>query len=365
VTSAPATPLLAALGVGAPVAGLASPETFVAQLQALANHRLLPMTPWLAARGLLGQVLPRLAQVEARRHQVPGAHWIAAEESVLAALAASGIDVLVLKGALLVRTVYPEGAVRDRTDTDVLVRRRDWQRVLAVLEAQGYRRSIPVAGAVALDEESWTISLPDGGHHDIDVHHGLISHPALRGVLGFEELWVGARPVPGLAPGLRGPEPMHALLHAALHYHGHQRGQFRPLLWFLDVALLWEAMGADEREAVVAVAIDRGVAAILGVTLAEAARLYAVDVAPAVRTRLDAAGRHEWRAFLATEDHSRLAEFLFALRAEDGWRGRMRYLGELAFPPAAYMRWKYPDDPAPLWRLYLRRAWRGIRRSPR
>jgi hypothetical protein len=197
------------------------------------------------------------------------------------------------------------------------------------------------------------------------VHHGLISHPALREVLGFDELWATARPVPGLAAGVQGPSPVHALLHAALHYHGHQRGQFRPLLWFLDVALLWEAMGGDEREALVALAVDRGVAAILDATLLEAEGLYATAVPPAVHTRLAAAGRHEWRAFLASENHSRLAEFLFALRAEAGWRGRIRYLRELAFPPVAYMRWKYPDDPAPLWRLYLRRAWQGINRSPR
>jgi hypothetical protein len=332
------SPLLAALGVVGQGAGGRGPAGFVAQLQALADHRLLPMTSWLAARGLLGQDLPRLAQVESRRHAGPGAAWIAAEESVLAALAEAGIEVLVLKGALLARTVYPAGTARDRTDTDVLVRVRDWPRVVAVLEARGYRRVIPVGGAVALDEEAWTIKLPDGGHHDIDVHHGLISHPALRGVLGFDELWATGRAVPGLADGVRGPSPVHALLHAALHYHGHQRGQFRPLLWFLDVALLWEAMGGDEREAVVALAVDRGVAAILDATLAEAARLYVSGVPSAVHQRLSDAGRHEWRAFLATEDHSRLAEFLFVLRAEDGWSGRLRYLHELAFPPAAYMR---------------------------
>jgi hypothetical protein len=45
------------------------------------------------------------------------------------------------------------------------------------------------------------------------------------------------------------------------------------------------------------------------------------------------------------------------------WRDRARWLSELAFPDAGYMRWKYPDA-AVTWLpiLYLRRALSAIAR---
>ena len=49
--------------------------------------------------------------------------------------------------------------------------------------------------------------------------------------------------------------------------------------------------------------------------------------------------------------------------ALDRWSDRVRWLGELAFPDAGYMREKYADSPAtPLPVLYLRRALSGLKR---
>ena len=51
------------------------------------------------------------------------------------------------------------------------------------------------------------------------------------------------------------------------------------------------------------------------------------------------------------------------LLALERWRDRAQWLRELAFPDAAYMRWKYPDAPGtwlPI--LYLRRGMAAISR---
>lgn len=58
---------------------------------------------------------------------------------LLGAFACQKIDVLVLKGALLAATVYPEAALRPMNDIDLLFRVEDLSRVGSVLEGLGYQ----------------------------------------------------------------------------------------------------------------------------------------------------------------------------------------------------------------------------------
>ncbi|KAB2931876.1 MAG: nucleotidyltransferase family protein, partial [Candidatus Contendobacter sp.] len=60
---------------------------------------------------------------------------------VLAALAQAGLPVLLLKGAALAYTLYPEPHLRDRCDTDLLLPSRDEaERAWRVLQTLGYQR---------------------------------------------------------------------------------------------------------------------------------------------------------------------------------------------------------------------------------
>ena len=62
---------------------------------------------------------------------------------VAAAMDGAGVPFVVLKGAALAHTVYPEPCLRSFADLDVLVGTRDWRRACEVLRDLGLRRRQP------------------------------------------------------------------------------------------------------------------------------------------------------------------------------------------------------------------------------
>jgi hypothetical protein len=81
-------------------------------------------------------------QAHAKRNQAIGQQLA----ELLAAFAGQSIDVLVLKGALLAATAYPEAALRPMNDIDLLFRVDDLPRIEAVLENLGYAGKHKSAG---------------------------------------------------------------------------------------------------------------------------------------------------------------------------------------------------------------------------
>lgn len=74
-------------------------------------------------------------QAHAKRNEAIGQQLA----ELLSAFARQKIDVLVLKGALLAVTAYPEAALRPMNDIDLLFRGQDLPKVGPVLESLGYR----------------------------------------------------------------------------------------------------------------------------------------------------------------------------------------------------------------------------------
>ncbi len=72
------------------------------------------------------------------------ANWLAYKELrlLLEICERERIPVIVLKGAALGTTLYPEPALRPFSDLDLLFRRRDVERVSALLAGQGYEPAI-------------------------------------------------------------------------------------------------------------------------------------------------------------------------------------------------------------------------------
>jgi hypothetical protein len=62
---------------------------------------------------------------------------------VVEALEDAGVSCRVLKGPAWAHSVYPDPSWRGFGDVDLLVRGDDWYRVIDVLQAEGYRRTLP------------------------------------------------------------------------------------------------------------------------------------------------------------------------------------------------------------------------------
>jgi len=153
---------------------------------------------------------------------------------VLAALAAAGTTVLVLKGAEAADRLYPAAHLRPFTDIDLLVRPDDAGAASAALADLGYRRAeASMKYDAGYAETAWQRpGRPAGG--TVELHWNLVNSPTLRAAVSvaLDDLATAASGEASL-PALRAA-PASLLLIAAVHgaaHHGFDRLQ---LLW--DVA---------------------------------------------------------------------------------------------------------------------------------
>lgn len=131
-------------------------------------------------------------------------------------LEAANIEVRLLKGQALSRTVYPEPSLRTSGDVDVLVRGADFDAARHALERSGARPLPSRALGPAFDELEKAVTFVDELGVEIDLHrkvHGEVSRSGITEEDLFAdptEVTVADRTVLGLSTDA-------ALVHAAIH----------------------------------------------------------------------------------------------------------------------------------------------------
>jgi hypothetical protein len=198
------------------------------------------------------------------------------------ALDADGIDWLVMKGPMVAATLYP--AIGDRTygDLDLLVRRRDYARAMAILEGLGFVHAIH---NWALTEEmlNGQVSMSRGGL-TVDLHwHLHYSRQDRRPFKLVPEAMIERRRTLGLS-GVRAPvfDSEDNLL--ALAFHAGRSDGHR-LVWFKDIerAIVVDPPDFDE---LVRRSLETGCAPTVGLMLRRSRDLLGADVPPEVITSL-------------------------------------------------------------------------------
>jgi len=185
----------------------------------------------------------------------------------------------------------------------------------------------------------------------------------VRDALPFDALVNRAIPIPRIAPNALAPSHVDALLLACIHRVVHHHDVER-LIWLYDIHLLREAMSADEHARFWRMAADRGVVAICERSVELADDWFAAAPHDRASDWLTESERNREEPSAAFLDHSRtrgaaLAGDFKAL----SWRGRLRRVRELAFPPIGFMRQSFPSAPTiSLPALYVWRGARGVLR---
>jgi AraC-like DNA-binding protein len=136
-------------------------------------------------------------------------------QRVAAALARDGIEVLVLKGALLQALVYDDATARAVSDVDLLVRPGEFERATDRLKAEGFSLRFTEDG----DRER--VFTAPGGGLSLDLHQALFRAGHFR--LSPEAVWARARAderLFGVRVHLPDPADLYAHLvgHAATHF---------------------------------------------------------------------------------------------------------------------------------------------------
>lgn len=278
---------------------------------------------------------------------------------VLSALAARGLDVLIMKGTALAYDLYPAPELRPRSDTDLLIARDDLPAIRASMLALGFEEHPSSGDEHGLRQAVFTRA-PGMVY---DVHWAATNVPAFDAVLQFEELRTRSIAVPLLGPHARALSHVDALLMACIHRVAHHHDSDR-LIWLMDIDLLRERMSREEHERFWRLAAEGRVVAVC-------ARSIAVADAWLSRTPHDLA--EEWLSpdELTREEPSRVfldrdithgGVMAASLRALP-WRARIERLWQVAFPPAEFMRQRFGTRNAlwlPWWYFY--RGVRGVGR---
>jgi hypothetical protein len=274
--------------------------------------------------------------------------------TVAAALRSAGIDVVVLKGPALARTVYPEPSWRPFGDLDLLVRTRDWDRTTALLGDLDMRRRLPEPRPGFDKRFGKAAAFIDRDDAEFDLHRTLTPGPF--------GLWIDTdelvdRAVTFDIAGRRllrlddTAQLIHASLHASL-------GWRPPLLWTLrDVAQCARFASVDWTD--LATLSDRWrLGPVLAHAFQAAIATFAVDLPegsdPFQATRSSRQERRLLEAY-TTDRRGRGGTAVATIQALPNIRSKASYLWALLVPnrefltartgtdrPSYLRRWKVP-----------------------
>jgi hypothetical protein len=258
-----------------------------------------------------------------------------------------------MKGTALAHTHYPHPCLRSRTDTDLMVRRGDLAIAAGVFEKLEYEALNMTQGDFVLHQRSYGRTDRLGIRHVHDVHWKVAGPHSVSDLLNREELDGAAMPIASLGEHARALGDAHALLLACVHRMAHHYDN-RRLVWLYDIHLLASRLGEESLQALMRLAVEKGVADICVHSLELARERFGTRL-PGDLKAYQALGSNE---SMPRFDHDvRKVDILASdLKALPGWRQRLRLLREHVFPPAGYIRRRYAvSSPLALPALYAHR----------
>ena len=272
------------------------------------------------------------------------------EAEFLEAFASSGRKGICLKGAALVRWLYPSSTSRYRGDLDILVHPGDAPWARQWLTDHGF------------EDPHWTVWGTQVALRNqktglvVDLHWRLSDHPIFHDGWNFEELWSASLPLEPFAPNVRRLDAIMALQHAVVHRQASLAGSGAKDLDLLDVKLLIDVLLPADRSAFVLACRRKGISGLAAAVL-EDARFQFGSADEVLIGRLREQGRSEWLSNLVCGRRNAPRIWMMALRAQPDWRERFSLARRALFPNPEFIR---AGDRVGLFGLVARYVWRLI-----
>jgi hypothetical protein len=280
---------------------------------------------------------------------------------ILAAL--EGEEVLVLKGADLAASLYPNIALRPMGDIDLLVHPEALDAALHRLSESGYTSSIPemAPGFNRLLRHGSLLTSADRRGVGVDLHWSLVYGPIDRRAPDLDWFWSRAETsaFESAAGQIRLPRLSATahFLYLAAHLvlqHGASRGR---LVWYYDLHLLSTLRTLDWTELFrQAESIAWSDALCDAVT--RTCELFGTELPEALNQCL----RRRERGHDGTERPQVGQRELLPEWKHLPWRGRITLVRGLVLPTVSYVQWRYRPKYAWLWPLCYGKRWLSFAR---
>ena len=284
----------------------------------------------------------------------------------LDALAAAGIETLLLKGTALAYTLYPTPGLRPRCDVDLLLRdKATADKAWGILAKRGYRRDkdAVVDGDFVSHQYSCARHVVPQAGIVLDVHWKLSNSNFFANKFNFDALYAERMPIPALGPNAYALSLPVALLHALFHRLNHVgNGDGERLIWFYDIDLICRNLSPDQWRGFSQLVAELELGPICLDGLNGATALYGTSIPEPVRARITPRQPGAYRQ-LALK-HPGFRRILFELNSLGIGFAGLRYLRENLFPARRYMEKRFGATGYPtLAAAYVRRIWRGTHKQ--
>jgi hypothetical protein len=304
---------------------------------ALCRDRLRRSPAWAQYPGTLRAALTRDAYQEVAVEMMRATEL----REVLEALARQGLPVLLLKGAALAYTLYPEPHLRSRCDTDLLLpSREEAERAWRVMQTLGYNWPGTMHGDLISYELVCDKTSHGGLSHALDVHWRWSNAALFAERFTFTELAAAAMPVLALGPSARGLGLAHTLLLACVHrFVNLGMGIADRLIWLYDIHLLAQHLNDELWRTFTTLAEERALCGPCLDGVDNARALLATPLPDEILSRLRAGAERE--GFDPCQFRPRWRYEWQTFRALPSTAMRLRRLGQLLFPNVGHMRDRY------------------------
>lgn len=350
-------------------------ESFTGHFLERANfHGILPLLHHrLASQSALERGWPQEILSACRQQAIAQTMWELRHQQlltqVIGTLNASGVQPVLFKGTALAYGLYDNPALRTRGDTDFLIPGEACNNVAERLETLGFVQGASVAGHYVSYQASYTYADSVTGEHSLDVHWRINNSQVLARLFTYDELRATAEPLMRLSSQAIAVCPEHAMLLACMHRATHRNNPYYVdgvahydsdrLIWLYDIHLLAEKLDAAGLASLLSAAQQKGLSAEVLESLKLARQCFGTCIPV---SSLD--------AFQKNKRHELASKYLSGSTIKQHWmdwmsietaRGKLAFLTEHVFPPADYMRQKYPNARTrSLPWLYLQRAFAGV-----
>ncbi len=292
---------------------------------------------------------------------------------ILTILNSAAIPAVVLKGADLAVTVYPERSLRPMLDIDLLVRHGDLARSMQIVRELAYVEApAQTAGFEQAAGHHVHVRGGPGNQVILEVHWDLVAGPADWRSVPVDWFWRRTRswnPVT-LAPDLSGQglqlDPTAHLLYLAAHLVLQHSGVESRLLWYYDLHLMIRRFQAEiDWDALAERARSFGWGTATRLALSGAQKRFGTRVPEGFWERI---GNERDGRTLSLIDHKAAGNLS---QPQRDWNrlsylnpvARLRTAVALTFPSPTYMRWRYSPRPPWLWPLYYPYRWSKMLRA--